>query len=111
MEYLGDSKTSAPLMKDIKLKNPKKIFEILIDSISKMYKKAELVHSDISAYNVLIHENQPYLIDLGQGVLLEHPNAHEFLKRDIHNIVSYFKKFNIQADEDIIYEKITKKKS
>ena len=111
MEYLGDIKTPAPLMKDIKLKNPKKIFEILIDSISKMYKKAELVHGDISAYNVLIHKNQPYLIDLGQGVLLEHPNALEFLKRDIHNIVSYFKKFNIQADEDKIYMKITKKKS
>ena len=111
MEYLGDIKTPAPLMKDIKLKNPKKIFEILIDSISKMYKKAELVHGDISAYNVLIHKNQPYLIDLGQGVLLEHPNALEFLKRDIHNIVSYFKKFNIQADEDKIYMKITKKRS
>ena len=66
MEYLGNRKTPAPLMKDVKLKNPKKIFEILIDSISKMYKKAELVHGDISAYNVLIHKNQPYLIDLGK---------------------------------------------
>ena len=100
----------APLLKDVKLENPQETFDTIIDFISKMYNKAELVHGDISAFNVLMHGNQPYLIDLGQGVLLEHPNALEFLKRDIHNIVSYFKKFNIQADENKIYNDIIKKK-
>jgi RIO kinase 1 len=71
-----------------------------------MYKKAELVHGDISAFNVLIHKNKPYIIDLGQGVLTEHPNTLDFLKRDIKNIVRYFKKYNIQADENKIYKKI-----
>ena len=111
MEYIGDSERPAPLMKDVKLKDPKKIFEILIEFISKMYKKAELVHGDISAFNVLIYKNRPYLIDLGQGVLTEHPNAHDLLKRDIHNVVNYFKRFGIQADENKIYEDVTKKKS
>ena len=111
MEYIGDPERSAPLMKDVKLENPKEIFEILIDFISKMYKKAELVHGDISAYNVLMHENHPYIIDLGQGVLIEHPNALEFLKRDIHNVVSYFKKYGIQGNEDEIYQSVIKKKS
>jgi RIO kinase 1 len=71
-----------------------------------MYKKAELVHGDISAFNVLIHKNKPYIIDLGQGILTEHPNALEYLKRDIKNIVRYFKKYNIRADENKIYKKI-----
>ena len=110
MEYIGDPDEPAPLMKDVTLDNPKEIFDTLIGFLSKMYKKAELVHSDISAFNVLIHKNQPYLIDLGQGVLVEHPNSLEFLKRDIHNLVSYFKKFNIRADENKIYDRITKKK-
>jgi len=109
MEYIGDSERPAPLMKDVKLENPEEIFKILIDSISKMYKKAELVHGDISAFNILMHDNKPVLIDLGQGVLTEHPNAQDFLKRDIHNIVSYFKKFGIRADENKIFEKIVKK--
>ena len=109
MEYIGVSDVPAPLMKDIKLKNPRKIFDTLIGFISKMYQKAEIVHGDISAFNVLIFKNKPYLIDFGQGVLIEHPNALEFLKRDIHNIVSYFKKFNILADENEILESITKK--
>jgi RIO kinase 1 len=111
MEYIGSPNKPAPLLRDVTLKNPKEIFDILIDFISKMYNKARLVHGDFSAYNVLMHKNKPYLIDLGQGVLVEHPNAQEFLKRDIHNLVNYFKKFNIQADENKIYNTITKKKS
>ncbi len=111
MEYIGNKNRPAPLLRDIGLKNPKEIFNILIDFISKMYKKAELVHGDFSAFNVLMHKNKPYIIDLGQGVLIEHPNALEFLKRDIHNLVNYFKKFNIQADENKIYNTIIEKKS
>ena len=109
MSYIGDARRPAPLMKEVILENPQDIFDTLIDFISKMYRKAELVHSDLSAFNILIHRRKPYLIDLGQGVLLEHPRAHEFLKRDIHNIVNYFKKYGIKANESNIYKNITKK--
>jgi len=109
MEYLGTTSMPAPLMKDVKLEDPQKIFNKIIEFISKMYKKAELVHGDISAYNVLMHKNKPFLIDFGQGVLVEHPNSLEFLKRDIHNIVSYFKRLNISADENEIFDRVTKK--
>lgn len=109
MQYIGSPKIPAPMLVDITLNNPKEIFDTLIDFVTKMYKKAELVHADISAFNVLMYRNKPYLIDLGQGVLIEHPNALEFLKRDIYNIVQYFKKYNIEADEDEIYKNITKK--
>jgi len=110
MQYIGSVNKPAPLLREVALKNPRDVFTTLIEYISKMYKKAELVHADLSAYNVMMHRNKPYLIDLGQGVLIEHPNSHEFLKRDIHNIVSYFKKFNIRADEEKIYNKIVGKK-
>jgi len=111
MEYIGTPEKPAPLLKDVALENPKEIFETLIEFISKMYKEAELVHGDMSAYNVLMHKDKPYLIDLGQGVLLEHPSSDEFLRRDISNIVNYFKKFGIRADTNEIYTTITKKKS
>jgi len=110
MEYIGSVERPAPLLKDVKLDNPQDIFDILIGFMSKMYKKAGLVHGDFSAYNVLMYKKKPYLIDLGPGVLIEHPNSQEFLKRDIYNLVNYFKKFNIQADENKIYNEIIKKK-
>lgn len=106
MQYIGTKDNSAPLLKDVELKNPDKVFEKIIYSIDLMYKKANLVHADLSSYNVLIHKNKPYIIDLGQAVLLEHLNAKDFLRRDVHNIVNYFKKYNIKADEKEIYKNI-----
>lgn len=111
MEYIGGEYRPAPLLKDVVLPNPKQTFDIIMSSIKNLYQKADLVHSDMSAYNVLVYRNRPYLIDFGQGVLTEHPHAHDFLKRDVHNMVTYFKKFKIVAHEDRLYAQITKRKS
>jgi RIO kinase 1 len=76
--------------------------------ITVMYRKAGLVHADLSAFNVLLHRKTPYLIDLGQGVVLEHPQALEFLKRDIYNMVQYFGRFGITQDAQAFYDELTK---
>ena len=48
------------------------------------------------------------VFDLGSGVDLRHPNAHEFLKRDINNIGRFFNKRGILVeDSDKIFEDIT----
>jgi RIO kinase 1 len=105
MEYIGDN-NPAPMMKDVDLKNPEKTLEILIDFIDRMYKKAKLVHSDLSEFNILIFKNKPFVIDLGQGVLIEHPNSMIFLNRDIQNILNHFKKYGIKKDKDEIIKHI-----
>ncbi|MEF8848980.1 MAG: serine protein kinase RIO [Candidatus Thermoplasmatota archaeon] len=106
MDYLGSKEYPAPRLIDITPEKPKEIFNQIIKDISKMYKKANLIHCDMSPFNILIHKNTPYIIDLGQGVLKDHPNSKEFLRRDIKNIVKYFKKFKIKADEKNIYNNI-----
>ena len=108
MQYIGDMERPAPLLKDSTLDNPKKIFDTILRFISLMYNKAGIVHADLSAYNILMYQDKPYIIDVGQGVLLEHPESIEFLKRDIHNIVQYFKKFDIESNEKEIFNRITK---
>ena len=109
MEYIGDKHQAAPLLKDVKLSNPQKIYDEIITFITRMY-KAKIVHADLSAYNILMYKQKPYIIDVGQAVLLEHPSAMEFLKRDIHNIVQYFKKYDIKANEKTLFEEVTKPK-
>lgn len=106
MQYLGNLKHIAPMLKDVLVENPKEIFNTIINYILLMYKKGKIVHSDLSAFNILYYRKKPYLIDLGQGVLLEHPCSLEFLKRDIDNMVRYFKKYNIHADANKIYNEI-----
>lgn len=108
MEYLGDEKQPAPLMKNKKIDNPEKVFLTIIEYIKKMYYKVNLIHSDLSEYNVIIHKNKPYIIDVGQAVLKDHPNSLEFLRRDIENIVKYFKKYDIESDSNLIFNDIVK---
>ena len=86
MEYIGTKNQAAPLLKDIKLEDPEEIMNTLYTYMKNMYQKAKLVHGDFSVFNVLYHRKRPYIIDFGQGVLLEHPNSDEFLRRDIINI-------------------------
>ena len=109
MDFIGQNRQPAPLIKDIQLPEPEKIFKTIIDAISKMYLKAGLVHCDLSSFNILYHNNEPNIIDLGQGVLRDHPLSNDFLKRDIQNIVSYFKKYQIHEDAHKIYQEITGK--
>jgi RIO kinase 1 len=109
MEYIGDASKPAPMLKDVILQNPQKIFDEIMGFITKMY-KIKIVHADLSAFNILMFRQKPYIIDVGQGVLLDHPSSLEFLKRDIYNIVHYFKKYDIESNERHIFEQLVKKK-
>jgi len=106
MEYLGDEQQSAPLLKDTKF-SPKNMWKTILSNTQRMYQQAHLVHADLSPYNILVYNKKPYFIDVGQAVLREHPQAHEFLKRDIYNMAVFFRKFNIPMNEDDLFTVIT----
>ena len=54
-------------------------------------------------------ENGLVLFDLGSAVDLEHPKAHEFLKRDIENISNFFVKRGLTVKNPIdIINEVTK---
>ena len=54
-----------------------------------MWQRATLVHSDFSEYNILWHGEEPWVIDVGQAVIEQHPSAREFLVRDVTRIVEW----------------------
>lgn len=108
MEFIGnDEGVPAPQLKYVVLDNPEKMLDLIIGQIRRLYKK-ELVHADISEYNILIHKKEPYLIDFGQAVVLRHPNAKVFLERDVKNILSYFsKRYKIERNPENVMKYIT----
>ena len=95
MEYIGDYNYPAPLLKDIEMKDPERICNEIIGYIKKMYIEGDIIHSDLSEYNILFYKNRPYFIDLAQGVVREHPFAFDFLKRDIENVVKFFRRHGV----------------
>lgn len=99
MEFLGEEGVPYSTLDDVGSEHPKEDLESILADMKKLY-KAGLVHADISEFNIM-EGNVPYLIDVGQGVLLDHQMASEFLARDVRNILNYFKrKYGIVKSEE-----------
>ena len=62
-----------------------------------MYQKCNLIHADLSEYNMLWHESNVYFIDVSQSVEPMHPHALEFLYRDCKNVTSFFERFGVEV--------------
>jgi len=103
MEFIGEKGQSAPLLRETNLQDPQRTYKILLTYVEKLFKKAKLVHGDLSEYNVMIWKNNPVIFDMSQSVNLEHPNAMQLLKRDIENLNRYFKRIgvNVTSTEDV----------
>jgi len=91
------------------LPKPEKIFDKILENIEKTYQKAQIIHSDLSEFNIIITlDLEPLLIDWPQWVSVTHPNALFYLNRDVVNICTFFaKKFGIHADPHFLIKKIT----
>jgi RIO kinase 1 len=99
-EFIGKDGKLAPMFSDMRfgVEDAKLMYEFILGQMEKIV-KAGLVHTDFSTYNILFFD-KPYIIDFSQAVPLKHAMAKEFLKRDIKNINSYFKKFGVEVREE-----------
>jgi RIO kinase 1 len=104
MDLIGEGDRVAPPLKDVNLKQEeaRAVFEKIVEYISILYNRAQLVHADLSEFNILYHDGEPVIIDMGQSVTLDHPQARRFLERDIANVAHYFrKKYGLGSPEEI----------
>lgn len=91
----------------------KDLFWKIIEEVKKAY-EIGYIHGDLSEFNILLDENGDFvIIDWPQAVPKYHPDAEFYLKRDIWNVIRYFKKYKIdkedeKIDVDKIFEYITK---
>ena len=107
MEFIGDEDgVPAKRLKDTPVDDPERVLSKIISDVKKL-NKSNLVHADLSEYNVLMKGQEPYLIDLGQAVMLGHPKYHEFMERDVINILYYFRRrYGIEMDHERVLEEI-----
>lgn len=99
MEFVGMNGMSAPLLREMPLKDPERMFHRIIENVTRLYRKAGLVHGDLSEYNIMVWENAPVIFDLGQSVRLDHPMAGAFLRRDLLNIANYFSRIGVNVPD------------
>lgn len=91
MEYI-----EGEMLKDTEIKNPKLFFDKLLEQLKIMIYEAKLIHGDLSEFNILVKDQEPYIIDLGQAMSIKNlddfQTYYDLFERDISNVVKYFNK-------------------
>ncbi len=108
MEFIGKDGVRAPLLKEAALRNPQRAYQRLIASVNRLYRRAKLVHGDLSEYNVMVWKGNLVIFDVSQSVTIEHPNSGRLLVRDLENLNRYFKKLDVEVIQiEELYRRIT----
>ncbi|MEJ5327227.1 MAG: serine protein kinase RIO [Candidatus Bathyarchaeia archaeon] len=107
MEFIGKNGVNAPSLKEQPPSNPERAYRLLLTYLKRLYGKAELVHGDLSEYNIMMWKGKPVLFDMAQAVPISHPMAQFFLQRDLANINRFFSKLGVSVlSTDEIYKQV-----
>ncbi|MFW6110487.1 MAG: serine/threonine-protein kinase RIO2 [Thermoproteota archaeon] len=86
---------------------PKQVLKQILREIRKAYLKAHVIHADLSEYNILVDPDMKILIiDWPQYVTKDHLNAQQLLKRDIKNVLQFFRRkhlLKVEVDKCLDY--------
>lgn len=105
MDFIGDEYV-APRLIDTELtpEQARESFEAVLKDVELML-ECGIVHSDLSAYNILWWKDKPWIIDLPQAVdIRQNPNKEDLLKRDLNNIINYFNKY-LEINANNVYKR------
>jgi RIO kinase 1 len=112
MDFLGKDGWCAPRLKEVKLAPEEwtECYITLVMDMRKMYQVCNLVHGDLSEYNLLWFEGRVRIIDVSQSVEQSHPFSNEFLRKDVNNVTMFFRKNGIVVLSNFdLYTYITEK--
>lgn len=108
MEYLGDGEERALKLIEAKreIQDPPGVFKRVMRNIE-LFLRCNIVHGDLSPYNVLYYRGRVVVIDFPQASdPRRNPNAQALLLRDIRNICAFFAGRGVPADPEAIFTEL-----
>mgnify|MGYP001043397069 CR=1 FL=1 len=99
MGYVGDEETPASHLREADLDGgeARPLFDLLIDNI-RLFLACNVIHGDLSAYNILYWEGQITIIDFAQAVdPRTGTESMNFLYRDVERLCDFFRPFGVDA--------------
>lgn len=95
MDMIGRDGLPAPLLKNATILDKSRycsIYHKLIVYMRRLFQDCKLVHADLSEFNLILLDDEIYIIDVSQSVEQDHVMALEFLRKDCSNVNDYFSK-------------------
>ncbi len=114
MRYLGDESAPAPRLHDVVLEDPERFMQSVSEGVLCLA-QAGVVHADLSAFNILVFQGEPWFIDLSEGIRIDRTGSSRWmrveeataaLKRGITALNRYFSKYGMKIDEDDLIERV-----
>lgn len=100
MSWIGDDEQAAPHLRQVELTEAKagRIFDFLAGQVE-LWLANNVVHADLSEYNVLFWRGRPVVIDFPQAVDPRfNRSAYQLLQRDLANLHRPFARFGVRRD-------------
>jgi RIO kinase 1 len=108
MVYLGDPDAPAPKLCEIALnaQDAAQAFDELVSNL-RILLELNLVHGDLSPFNVLYWNGHIWIIDLPQSVdLYQNPHAVDLLYRDVQRVCTYFQKHGVDVTPAAVFRQV-----
>jgi RIO kinase 1 len=114
MRYLGTLETAAPMLQHVVPEDPLRFLERTVDGIEGLA-EAGLVHSDLSPFNILVHDDRPWFIDLAAGIRVDRlgwppgvrlQEALSALEHGISTLARYFGRFGVELDREVVMSRV-----
>ena len=100
MSWIGDEAEAAPHLRQVRFEpaRAERMFDFLAGQVE-LWLAHNVVHADLSDYNVLFWRGRPVVIDFPQAVDPRfNRNAYQLLQRDLGNLVRTFERFGVRRD-------------
>jgi RIO kinase 1 len=108
MGYYGDEVRGAPTLNEVSLDSDEAVplFEEVQRNIEVMLAN-DMIHGDLSAYNILYWEGSIVVIDFPQVIeSSRNSEAYDILRRDVRRVCDYFKRQGVQRDPAALLDEL-----
>jgi serine/threonine-protein kinase RIO1 len=113
MQYLGSPSGAAPMLQHAELSEPEEFLRATEDGIVALA-EAGVVHSDLSPFNILVHEDAPWFIDLAAGIRVDRlgtpawvrlEEALGSLRHGIATLERHFRRYGLRLDVEALIQR------
>jgi len=108
MQYLGGAESVAPMLQHARLEDPERFLQATMTGVEGLA-EAGIVHSDLSPFNILVHQEEPWFIDLAAGIRVDRlgsppwvrlNEALRALDKGISALQRYFRRYGLALDSE-----------
>jgi RIO kinase 1 len=105
IRYLGGD-APAPRLHDTRLDAPETFLAAVLEGVHGLA-RAGVVHADLSAFNILVHESRPWFIDFSDAIRVDRTgrvpwvrltSARDHLVHGFRALAGYFRKYGLSID-------------